>query len=173
MRNKSWVLATCLVAAACSSPKEEQLGGAEYVAAAEASAGGDHDALPIGWEYTAAWNSRNPDQVAARYAEDGSLTINGGTPAVGRQAIAAAAKSYLDAFPDFVLVMDGLEVLGGPRYRYHWTFTGTNTGPGGTGNAVRISGTEEWTLDDEGRIAASIGSYDAADYERQLGKAPR
>jgi hypothetical protein len=21
---------------------------------------------------------------------------------------------------------------------YHWTFTGTNTGPGGTGSAVRI-----------------------------------
>ena len=173
MRNRTGVLAACLVAAACSSPKEEKLGGTEYAAAAEASAGGDHDALPIGREYTAAWNSRDPDQVAAQYAENGSLTINGGAPAVGGQAIAAAAKSYLDAFPDFVLVMDDLEALGGPRYRYHWTFTGTNTGPGGTGNAVKISGTEEWTLDGAGQIAASLGTYDAANYERQLGKASR
>ncbi len=48
------------------------------------------------------------------------------------------------------------------RVEYHWTFTGTNTGPGGTGNAVRVSGFGEWTIDDDGLIAASVGHYDAA-----------
>ena len=59
-------------------------------------------------------------------------------------------------------------VIEGPRVEYHWTFTGTNTGPGGTGNAVRVSGYEEWTIDADGLIAASSGHYDAAEYARQL-----
>ena len=48
------------------------------------------------------------------------------------------------------------------------TFTGTNTGPGGTGKSVRVSGYEEWTMDDDGLIAASRGHYDPAEYARQL-----
>jgi hypothetical protein len=51
---------------------------------------------------------------------------------------------------------------------FHWTFTGTNTGPGGTGNRVRISGFEEWTIGDDGLIAQSQGHYDQAEYDRQL-----
>jgi len=58
-------------------------------------------------------------------------------------------------------------VIDGPRVEFHWTFTGTNTGPGGTGKAVHISGYEEWTIDD-GLIARSLGHYDAAEYARQL-----
>ena len=59
-------------------------------------------------------------------------------------------------------------VIDDRRVEYHWTFTGTNTGPGGTGHAVRVSGYEVWTLDDDGLIAASSGHYDAAEYARQL-----
>ena len=36
---------------------------------------------------------------------------------------------------------------------FHWTFVGTNTGPGGTGKRVRFSGFEEWTLGDDGLVA--------------------
>jgi hypothetical protein len=49
-----------------------------------------------------------------------------------------------------------------------WTFTGTNTGPGGTGKWVRISGFEEWTFGDDGFVAESQGHYDQAEYDRQL-----
>jgi predicted ester cyclase len=59
-------------------------------------------------------------------------------------------------------------VLDGDRIEFRWTFTGTNTGPGGTGNAVRVSGFEEWMIDDDGLIVASLGHYDAAEYARQL-----
>lgn len=41
--------------------------------------------------YTAAWCSMDPDRVAAHFAPNGSLEINGGTPAVGRDAIAVVA----------------------------------------------------------------------------------
>jgi hypothetical protein len=33
---------------------------------------------------------------------------------------------------------------------------------------VRISGFEEWTIGDDGLIAASLGHYDQAEYDRQL-----
>jgi hypothetical protein len=49
-----------------------------------------------------------------------------------------------------------------------WTFTGTNTGAAGIGNAVRVDGFESWTIDEDRLIAASIGSFDAEEYARQL-----
>jgi hypothetical protein len=52
---------------------------------------------------------------------------------------------------------------------YHWTLIGTNTGPGGTGKRVCISGFERWQIGADGLIAASRGNFDDADYRRQLG----
>jgi len=118
--------------------------------------------------YTAVWCSQDAARVAAHFAEGGSLTINDGSPAVGRAAITAAAEGFMTAFPDMVVTMDGLSVEGEhPVYR--WTLSGTNTGPGGTGRAVRIAGYEEWSIDADGFIATSLGHFDAADYRRQLG----
>jgi uncharacterized protein (TIGR02246 family) len=117
--------------------------------------------------YTAAWCSGDPASVAAHYAHDGSLTINDGEPSVGRAAITDAAQSFMTAFPDMQVLMDDV-VVRDDGAEYHWTLVGTNTGPGGTGNGVRISGYEEWTIDDDGLIAASLGHYDQAEYDRQL-----
>ena len=117
--------------------------------------------------YAAAWCSKDPASVAAHYASDGSLTINGGLPAAGRAAITEAARSFMTALPDIQVMMDDLVVEGG-RTEFHWTFTGSNTEPGGTGNRVRITGFEEWTISDDGLIAESQGHYDQAEYDRQL-----
>lgn len=116
--------------------------------------------------YTAAWCSQDASRVAAHFAVNGSLTINAGQPAVGRTAIAASAQAFMTAFPDMVVAMDDVQG-GGPQAVYRWTLTGTNTGPGGTGKVVRISGYEEWTLDGEGFIQASLGHFDEAEYQRQ------
>jgi len=119
--------------------------------------------------YTAAWCSQNAASVAAFFAESGSLTINGGASAVGRSAITGAAQAFMTAFPDMTVTMDGVSVVGrGAVYR--WTLTGTNTGQGGTGKVVRISGYEEWTFGADGLIADSKGHFDEADYNRQLGR---
>ena len=117
--------------------------------------------------YTAAWCSHQPERVAEFFAEEGSLTINRGVPAVGRAAIATAVQGFLTAFPDLVVTMDSLQTTG-PTVRYHWTLTGTNTGPGGTGRRVQISGYEEWTFGSDGRIAHSLGRFDEAAYRAQL-----
>jgi predicted ester cyclase len=123
--------------------------------------------LEFGQKYTHAWNSKVPEKMASFYAEDGSLTVNNGTPAVGRKQLAETAKSYMEAFPDLELTMDSL-TKENETYRYYWTFKGTNTGPNGTGNKVDFSGFEEWTMNDQGLIQKSIGTYDAREYERQL-----
>ena len=120
-----------------------------------------------GQKYTDAWNSKQPEKMASFYAENGMLTVNNGTPAVGRKRLAETAQSYMEAFPDMELTMDSLTV-GEGTYRYYWTFIGTNTGQGGTGNKVDFSGFEEWTMNDQGLVQKSIGTYDAVQYERQL-----
>jgi hypothetical protein len=65
--------------------------------------------------------------------------INAGVPSVGRAAITEAAQSFMTAFPDMQVLMDDVRP-GENGIEYHWTLVGTNTGPGGTGNSVRVSG---------------------------------
>jgi hypothetical protein len=49
------------------------------------------------------------------------------------------------------------------RRKFHWTLTGTNAGPAGTGKRVRISGYEPWKIDSDGLIAESKGHFDSAE----------
>jgi predicted ester cyclase len=117
--------------------------------------------------YAEAWCSQYPEKVAAFFAERGSISINNRPPAVGRAAIAKEAQAFMTTFPDMIVTLDKLE----PRPNataFHWTLTGTNTGPGGTGKRVRISGYELWKIDNDGLIAQSEGHFDATEYERQL-----
>ena len=72
----------------------------------------------------------------------------------------------MTAFPDMRVVMDELLVQG-DRTEYYWTLIGTNTGPGGTGHRVRISGFERWQIGADGLIASSQGRFDSAEYQRQ------
>ena len=117
--------------------------------------------------YTAAWCSQDPSRVAAHFAEGGALRVNDDAPAVGREAIRSVAQGFMTAFPDIQVFFDRLSQEG-DRVIYHWTLTGTNTGPGGTGRPVRISGYESWRIGEDGLILQSDGHFDAADYRRQL-----
>ena len=117
--------------------------------------------------YAKAWCSQNPESVAAFFAENGSISINNGPPAVGRAAIAKEAQAFMTTFPDMVVTFDKLEPQPNAT-AFHWTLTGTNTGPGGTGNKVRIRGYELWKIDNNGLIAESKGHFDSAEYDHQL-----
>src|SRR5258708_37685455 len=97
--------------------------------------------------YTAAWCSGNASSVAACYSPNGSLTINTDAPAQGREAVAVAAQSFMTALPDLQVLMDDIEMQSDPAV-YHWTLTGTNPGPTGTGQPVHFSGSEVVTVDD-------------------------
>ena len=128
----------------------------------------------FGTRYAAAWSSQNPVSLASFYNENGSLIVNGGTPSVGRTAITETARGFMTAFPDMVVTMDQV-TQDGSHAVFHWTWTGTNTGPEGTGKSVRINGYEEWTIGADGLIAESKGHYDEGEYQRQLksGAPPR
>ena len=117
--------------------------------------------------YAAAWSSQDPEMLASFYAENGRLQVNDGEPSVGPDAITQKARSFMSAFPDMVVELDELRRVG-DRVQFHWRWTGTNTGPGGTGNAVDLRGYEQWALDDEGLILESLGHYDEAEYQRQV-----
>jgi hypothetical protein len=110
--------------------------------------------------YAKAWCSQNPESVAAFFAENASLTVNGGPPTPPLEV----ARGFMRDFPDMIVTFDKLE----PRddaTAFHWTLTGTHRQ---SGNHVRISGYELWTIDNGGLIAESSGHFDVAQYERQL-----
>lgn len=142
MKYKLILVFICLIFLASCSPGDESM---ESVHLRE-----------FATRYTAAWCSQNPDSVAGFFAEGGSLKINEAPPTVGRAAIAEDARSFMTALPDMVLTMDGISVDGNQAI-YRWTLSGTNNGPGGTGNKVLISGYEEWTIGEDGLIVKSRG----------------
>jgi hypothetical protein len=117
--------------------------------------------------YAKAWCSQNPESVGAFFARRGSISINNGPPAVGRAAIAKEAQAFMTTFPDMIVTLDKLEPSG-ESIAFHWTLIGTNTGPSGAGNKVRVSGYELWKIDNDGLIRELKGHFDAAEYERQV-----
>jgi hypothetical protein len=118
-------------------------------------------------QYTAAWCSQKAARVASFFGEQGYLKINDGVPSVGRDAITKAVHGFMTAFPDLVVRMDSVEESG-TDVTYRWTLTGVNTGPGGSGKSVRISGYEQWRFGPDALIAESRGYFDAAEYQHQL-----
>ena len=121
--------------------------------------------LDFSRRYTEAWCSHDPARVAEHYAPGAKIAINGGAST----EITEAAQSFMTAFPDIKLFMNDV-VVKDDVTEYHWTFTGTNTGPGGTGNRVRISGFEQWTFGADGLIASSLGNFDQVEYDRQIAR---
>jgi len=73
----------------------------------------------------------------------------------------------MSAFPDMTVRMDGIADEDGQAV-YRWTLMGTNTGSGGSGRRIRISGQEVWKMGHDGLIAESSGRFDEAEYDRQL-----
>jgi uncharacterized protein (TIGR02246 family) len=114
--------------------------------------------------YTAAWNSRSAENVASHYAEEGQIVINGGEPWQGRSRIAAMATGFFTDVPDLALRCDELRCAGS-HVLYVWTFTGHDAK---TGRPLQVRGWEEWDLDQDMKVNASRGWYDAGDYVRQV-----
>ena len=124
------------------------------------------DRADFATRYSAAWSGKDPVSFGEFYEENGSLIVNG-SAAVGRTAIVETARSYMVAFPDMVVRLDSLREEPGATV-FHWTWTGTNTGPGGTGKAVDLRGYERWTFGPNGLILMSDGHFDDGEYQRQL-----
>ena len=124
----------------------------------------DHETVHrLASAYTAAWNSGSPEAVAAFYAPAGQIVINRGDPWIGRKGIVDMAAGFFADVPDLALVCDDVR-FAGSHVAYLGTFTGTHAS---TGNPLRVVGWEEWDLDENLEVSASLGWYDADDYARQ------
>ncbi|WP_339628386.1 ester cyclase [uncultured Maribacter sp.] len=117
--------------------------------------------------YAQVWCSQRPNFVSSFFSENGVLQINDGSPAKGTEEITNVVKGFMDAFPNMVVSMDSLTTKL-DKTRFYWTLTGTNNGLNGTGNKVKISGFEEWTLNKDGLIQESKGYFDQKEYNRQF-----
>lgn len=116
----------------------------------------DHDRMKeVADAYTAAWNSGSPEAVAAFHVPDGGIVINRGRPWVGRAGVAAMAAGFYADVPGLHLTCDGLRVAD-DHVVYLWTYTGTDAK---SGQPVRVSGWEEWDVDDELRVTSSRGWF--------------
>ena len=113
--------------------------------------------------YADAWCSHDPAKVASHYVPGGTIAINGGEPT----EIMEVARSFISAFPDIRVFVDDL-IFKDDTVEFRWTFTGTNTGPGGTGKWVRIPGFEDWTFGSDGLVVTAVGHYDQDEYDRQV-----
>lgn len=115
-------------------------------------------------EYTAAWNTGSPQNVAAYFAENGEIVINRGPPWRGRTGIAEMAAGFFADVSGMKLTCDGVRCAG-PHVIYLWTFVGYAAK---TRNALTVHGWEEWDVGDDLKVNASRGWYDAEDYARQV-----
>jgi len=118
----------------------------------------------IALDYTSAWNSKTPEAVASFYAEDGSIVINRGEPWLNREGVTAMASGFYADVPDLHLTCNDVR-LAGSHAVYVWTFTGHDAN---TGNPLTIRGWEEWDLNDNHKVQASRGWFDAEDYSNQV-----
>ncbi|MEO7687669.1 MAG: nuclear transport factor 2 family protein [Sphingomonas sp.] len=136
----------------------------EHEGLTDPSKGSAMDMMEVAAAYTAAWNTGQPEAVAALFAPEGVIIINRGNPCHGRDGVAQMAAGFYADMPDLHLTFDGLRSAGS-HVAYLWTFTGTHVR---TGNAVRVSGWEEWDVDADGLVALSRGWFDGEDYARQV-----
>jgi len=103
------------------------------------------------------------DLLQADYPQ---LTVFHLAQSVGKKRALTHAVAH--AKGDLLVFTDSDCVVKDDAIEFHWTFVGTNSGPDGTGNRVRISGFEEWTFGDDGLVAEALGHFDQAEYDRQL-----
>jgi len=119
--------------------------------------------------YAAAWSSHNAAGIAALYSPRGSRSANGAEPYVGRTAIEVAVQQFMTAFPDLQLALDEVLIVGDAT-EVHWTLSGINSGPGGTGQHINVKGFEEWRMGEDGLIAESYAHFNVAELQRQMAK---
>jgi uncharacterized protein (TIGR02246 family) len=114
--------------------------------------------------YADAWCSKSPEAVAAFYARDGHIGINRAPVLKGRAAIAEMAAGFYSDFPDLVVRCDDVRTAGHHAV-FLWTLEGHHAR---TKAHVCLRGWEEWEIDEQMKIRASLGWFDVEEYERQI-----
>ena len=115
-------------------------------------------------EHAAAWSEGAADKIAELFAENGTISVNGGEPHVGRAKISENAKELLATFPGLVVHCRETRHAG-DRAVFIWTLEGNHAE---TGIFVSLPGWHEWELDNNMKVGRCKGFFDAAELERQI-----
>lgn len=130
--------------------------------------------------YLDAWNSHDPDRVAACAAEDVVWEDPAlPEPARGRDEVAAFVHMSVAAFPDYRFSDTGAPAISedGLVAYVPWRMTGTNTGPieppgfAPTGRSFALEGVDLWQFRG-GLIWRYRAAYDFTGFALQLGLMP-
>ena len=122
-----------------------------------------------------AWNSHDPEQVAAFYApECEEIDVAQPMPQIGAEGIRRRMVLYLRAFPNLSVTLDDV-VVDGNRVAMAWTWCGTHRGTfmriPPTGRHVTVRGTSFLTVQN-GQIQKGTRVWDLAGLLRGLGLLP-
>jgi steroid delta-isomerase-like uncharacterized protein len=133
-----------------------------------------------GERYLEAWNSLDPDGVAAMCTEDVAFKDPGLPERVhGRDGVRAFVRATAQAFPDFHVEELERPYISAdePRVLSRYRMTGTMLGPweytnlAATGHSIDVLGIDEWTFSRE-LMSRYETYYDSLDMARQLGIVP-
>jgi steroid delta-isomerase-like uncharacterized protein len=121
----------------------------------------------------AAWNSHDPDAVAAVFAPDAVIRDVGSLDVLrGRDAIRDRAAGLLVAFPDFRLRQLDL-VVGEDANADRWEASGTHSGPflgmDATGQRISVEGATFSRFDSAGLVVEDVNFWDVGALLAQLG----
>jgi steroid delta-isomerase-like uncharacterized protein len=126
-------------------------------------------------QLTDAWNSRNPERVAALCAPDyEGENIGEATPHHGPEGMAASVATYLAAFPDLHFTVEDV-VIEGDRIVQMWWAHATHLGPlmniPGTGRSIEVRGASMLTFK-ESKLYRAAYIWDVAGLLREIGLLP-
>ena len=128
---------------------------------------------PLVEPYFDAWNARDPEAVAAAFAEGGTFTdptVTG--PPISGIAITDHARALLTAFPGLSFEILGGQPADGGQVITQWLLHGTNTGMWNgqppTGRPLAMRGVNVFTFT-AGKITSVEGYFDRQAMAEQLG----
>lgn len=129
------------------------------------------DTTDVAQRYFDAWNGRDPEAVAAAFAEGGTYRDPNVPEGLDPAATGAYAEGLWTAFPDLAFTVDDL-VADGDRVWARWTMTGTDSGglrglpP--SGRPIEQEGADLIRTSDDG-VTEVRGFFDTGAIPRQLG----
>lgn len=126
-------------------------------------------------QVVAAWNSHDPQRVAAYYTEDCyGLDVAVARPQIGREGVQRMFEAYYIAFPDLEITPDDI-IVDGDRAAIFWTARATHDGPilniPPSGRPVIARGVNRLVLED-GKVCETLTIWDVAGMLRGLGLLP-
>ena len=119
----------------------------------------------------AAWNSHDPDKVAACYTDDATYEdVAFGEVAHGREELKKMAAGFFAAVPDMKLEIVSSSQHGNEG-SVEWVFSGTDAGLYKTGKKFSVRGASRFQLRG-GKFSSNKDFYDSASIMRQVGVLP-